>query len=230
VSRPPSGTARAVEALLRDLGPHLRRGRPPAEPPASLPTGLEALDQMLGGGFPRGRLSEISGPPSSGRTPLALALLGRTTRAGEACAVMDAADGFDPVSAQTAGVVLERVLWARVPELRGALQGAARVLETPGFGLVLLNLTHGGLRAPAAAWTRLARSVAATRSALLLLSLERAAGTASELALELRAVGARFCGRPPLLEGLETEVHLVRHRSAPTGRRLRLQLRADLPA
>src|SRR2546425_12595231 len=52
-----------------------RRGRP-------LPTGVATIDAMLFGGFPRGQLSEVHGPASSGRTGLVLALLARSTGGG----------------------------------------------------------------------------------------------------------------------------------------------------
>ena len=129
--RSPSNAARSPEAvakLLRDLGPQLHRGGLPAAPPhPHLATGIPAIDRLLGGGFPGGRLSEIAGPLSSGRTSLALALLARTTRAGAIAAVVDAADAFDPASAEVAGANLERVLWVRAPRLREALGRADKV-------------------------------------------------------------------------------------------------------
>jgi len=223
--RPPTATAEAVDALLRELGPQLRRGGLSAEPLPRFPTGLDAIDRLLGGGLPRGRLSEVSGSPTSGRTSLALSLLARTTRAGEVCAVVDVADGFDPGAADSAGVVLERVLWARAPDLQTGLRGAERVLEAEGFGLVILNRAGGGLRAAASAWTRLARTAAGTHSALVVLGLERNVGTAAEIALEMQATRAHFTGTPPLLESLETEARLLRHRSAPTTGCVRVRLR-----
>ena len=67
--RPPrQAAARAVEDLLRDLGPQLRRGGVPEAPAGCIATGIADIDRLLGGGFPRGRLSEIAGAASSGRT------------------------------------------------------------------------------------------------------------------------------------------------------------------
>jgi hypothetical protein len=136
----PSDTARRLDALLRDLGPQLRRGGRPTEPLSRFPTGIPDLDRLLEGGFPHGRLSEIAGPLSSGRTSLALCLLARATRAGEMVAVVDAADAFDPASAQAAGAQLDRVLWARAAGWREALRSTERLLEAHGFALVLLDL------------------------------------------------------------------------------------------
>jgi hypothetical protein len=132
--------ARALEALLRDLGPRLRRGETPGDPPVRCSTGIPEVDQILGGGFLRGRLGEIAGPASSGRTSLALALLATATRAGECAAVVDACDAFDPPSAEAAGVDLSHLLWVRAPKLEAALRSVERLLEARGFALVILDL------------------------------------------------------------------------------------------
>jgi protein ImuA len=217
-----------VARLLRDLGPQLRRGVP-CEPRGSLPTGLPEIDRLLGGGFPRGRLCEIAGPLSAGRTSLALALLARATAAEEICAVVDAADGFDPPSAEAAGVILERVLWARPapePGLSRTLRGAERLLEAGGFSAVLLDPAGREQEAPRSAWARLARAAAASGSTLVVLSRERAAGPQAAVALELGALRARFGGTPLLLEALEIEAVLVRHRAAHPERSAVLRLEA----
>jgi RecA/RadA recombinase len=214
--------------LLRDLGSQLRRGALPEEAPARFPTGIAGVDRLLGGGFPRGQLSEIAGAVCSGRTSVALALLARTTRAGELAAVVDGADAFDPASAEAAGARLERVLWVRARELREALRSSERLLEARGIDLVLLDLRD----APnAASLARLSRAAAATRTALVLLSQQRAAGTAAALALELRRTDVHFSGTPDLLEGLESEAALIRQRAAaPAVRTVSLRLRSDRAA
>jgi RecA DNA recombination protein len=80
--------------------------------PLTVSTGVAALDALTGG-LPRGALSEITGPASSGRTGVMLAALAGATRRQEVCALMDASDSFDPASAAAAGVDLERLLWVR---------------------------------------------------------------------------------------------------------------------
>lgn len=80
---------------------------------AVVPTGHGRADQALGGGWPRGQLSTLSGPVSSGRTTLMAGTLAAATGDGELAALVDAADCFDPVPAAARGVVLERVLWVR---------------------------------------------------------------------------------------------------------------------
>lgn len=223
----------AVARLLRELGSRLSRGALPAEPRACLPTGLPAIDRLLGGGFPRGRLSEIAGPFSSGRTSVALALLAHATAAEEVCAFVDAADGLDPASAEAAGVALERLLWARPAPERGlgpALRGAERLLEASGFALVLLDPGARGGEISQAAWMRLARAAAGSGTALVVLSRRRAAGAQAEVALEMGSLRASFGGTPALLEALEIEAVLARHRAAPPERSAVLRLDASQAA
>ena len=221
-------SAEAVEGLLRDLGSRLRRGGGPTdrtEVGARLATGLPDIDRLLDGGFPRGCLSEIAGPTSSGRTSLALALLAHATRLGEVVAAVDTADAFDPVSAEAAGVALERVLWVRPATAADATRCCERLLRAHGFALVLLDLAAGVARPlPVATWQRLARAAAASGTALTVLSLTRVTGALSDLALEMRPARAHFSGMPSLLEGLEIEARVVRHRTGPTQRAASVRL------
>jgi hypothetical protein len=80
--------------------------------PATVMSGIAAVDALTGG-LPRGALTEICGPASSGRTSLVLAALAQVTRRQEVCAVVDTSDAFDPLSAAAAGVDLKRLLWVR---------------------------------------------------------------------------------------------------------------------
>src|SRR5215208_3894896 len=66
------------------------------------PTGITALDARLGGGFPRGQLSEVAGPRSSGRTSVLLQAIAAATARGELVALVDALDMFDVESAAAA--------------------------------------------------------------------------------------------------------------------------------
>jgi hypothetical protein len=80
--------------------------------PEMISSGIPEIDE-LAGGLPRGCLSEICGPPSSGRTSVLLSALAAATRRQEVCALVDATDALDSVSAAAAGVELERLLWIR---------------------------------------------------------------------------------------------------------------------
>lgn len=74
--------------------------------------GIPEIDAITGG-LPRGALTEIVGPASSGRTSLLISLLAKMTANDEVCALVDAQDSFDPRSARAAGVELKRLLWVR---------------------------------------------------------------------------------------------------------------------
>src|SRR5215468_5837297 len=139
--------------------------RRPAPDKAS--SGIASLDALMGG-LPRGCLTEICGPESSGRTSLLLSALAAATRREEICTLIDASDAFDPNSAAAAGVDLERFLWIRCgfnkrssgtprkrrnaasPEewerqrredpVEQALRAADLLLQSSGFGVVAIDL------------------------------------------------------------------------------------------
>ena len=77
------------------------------------PTGTATLDTVLAGGLPRGELSEIAGPHSSGRTTLLLQVIAAATRRGEIAALVDTFDRLDVASVVAAGIDLDRLLWIR---------------------------------------------------------------------------------------------------------------------
>src|SRR5690348_6095317 len=81
------------------------------DPSAVVATGVGALDATLKGGVPRGHLSEITGPRSSGRTSLLFQLFASATQRGEIAALVDTFDRFDVASAAAAGIALDRLLW-----------------------------------------------------------------------------------------------------------------------
>jgi hypothetical protein len=99
----------------------------------------EAVNRGLRGGVPRGQLSEVHGPVSSGRTSLAWAALAAATARGEWVALVDTFDRFDPERAAGAGVDLSRLLWVRgqaLSKTSGALDPAwvpgERSVQGPG--------------------------------------------------------------------------------------------------
>ena len=97
---------------------------PATDPGASrvwtLPTGIAELDARLRGGIPRGQLSEFVGPRSSGRLAIVVSALARATAWGEAVALVDPLDMFDPMSAVSSGIDFSRMLWVRGEATSGA--------------------------------------------------------------------------------------------------------------
>src|ERR1019366_1238495 len=80
--------------------------------PEMLPSGIREVDEATGG-LPRGCLTEIVGPASSGRTSLLLSILAQATAREEICALVDAEDAFDPASAAAAGGRVGGLVWGR---------------------------------------------------------------------------------------------------------------------
>src|ERR1700720_4092261 len=113
-----------------------------------------ALDELLGGGLPRGKLVEMIGARSSGRLSIVLAAIAAATAAGEAAALIDLGDGLDPEAAVALGADLRRLLWLRPGTLKQALAGA-EILLGGGFPMVVLDLGNPpirGGRGGAAGW------------------------------------------------------------------------------
>ena len=118
-SRKPTGSviANAVHSTIKNQHSTIPLVTPASQlvvrpTPAMASSGIAELDALTGG-LPRGCLTEICGPASSGRTTVLLAALAAATRRGEYCAVIDASDSLDPQSVADAGADLDRFLWIR---------------------------------------------------------------------------------------------------------------------
>jgi hypothetical protein len=140
---------------------------------------------------PRGALTEIIGPQSSGRTSLLCSLLAAATARQEYCALLDTQNSFDLRSATDAGVQLSQLLWVRCNgNVEHALKAADMLANAGGFGLVAIDLgdTPDQLvhRVPLAAWFRLRHAVENTRTALVSLAHRTHAHPCSMVKVELR--------------------------------------------
>jgi hypothetical protein len=174
------------------------------------PTGVSEVDSATGG-LPRGCLTEIVGPASSGRTSLLLGILAAATARQEACALVDAEDAFSPHSAANAGVQLERLLWVRCAHsAEHALKAADLLIQGGGFGLVVMDLgdtpPKTARRISLASWFRLRRAVEHTPTVLVSLARQSNAKTCASMVIECgrqAAIwsGARSASR--LLRGFE---------------------------
>jgi hypothetical protein len=192
-------------------------------------TGIEALNILLKGGFPRGRITELAGPVSSGRTALLFSTLARATRQGETIAYVDAFNSFDPESAAKAGIELKRLLWIRCQSsVERALQAGDIVSRAGGFGMIALDLepaapagqTGRSLKTSYHCWLRLKQAIEGTPTALLVLTREPVAGNLSSLVMTLSrkqisrqtASGLLQPAFPSchLFQRLDTEVQILR--------------------
>ena len=223
--------ATSARPTLSSLPKGVTLGQIPTRPEEYLPSGDPRLDRLLGGGFPCGRLSEIYGATSSGRTSLAYGFLACATRQGEIAALVDCRDRFDPRRAKAAGIRLRGLLWVRPPDEREALRSSEILLGTRGLHLVLLDLADGLSPITAArfasAWPRLARQATASNVTFVLLSRERLAGSVAALCLALRDARPRWpkhALRAELFGGIASRTEVVRSREgALTGRQAELR-------
>jgi hypothetical protein len=187
-----------------------------------VPSALPALDEMLGGGFPRGTLTTLEGPGSSGRWSIAARLLAQATQRGLA-AVVDEGELYPPDLAQ-AGVRLERLL---VVPARTAL-GVARAADilTRSRACRVIVMPAPPLRA--AVWSRLA-GLAHRAGALLVVVTPRAPGElASAATVRLQCVRERVSmfgtrGVWCTFAGFEFRAELRKHKRAVTGTHARLR-------
>jgi hypothetical protein len=206
----------------------LRRSRAETLREEPLATSVAALDELLGGGLPRGALVELVGRGSCGRLSSLLASVQQMTSTGEAAALVDQGSQLDPQLAAAAGIDLELLLWLRPRRLDDSLASAEMLVDT-GFPLVALDLGLPPVlgRPPLAAWLRLARSAAEHRSAVLVGSPYRVSGCAAAAVLRADRGRGRWVGSAPgprLLEGLSTPWHSVRRRGHHARERITTEL------
>ncbi len=189
-------------------------------------TGIPEMDALVGG-WPRGALTEICGPACSGRTSLLLAALASRTKEGEKCALVDAQDSFDPHTAETAGVVLQQLLWVRCKNIDQALRATDLLIQSGGFGLVAVDLADVLPRTvrqvPLNAWFRFRRAVEDSPTVLMLVEQESNAKTCASLVLHVIAQPAEWSESCPvknlirypftrLLKGFQVQSEINRSR------------------
>jgi recombination protein RecA len=107
------GISQALDAIRTKFGDEaiMKLGEKPRVNVGAIPTGSLGLDWALGiGGFPRGRIVEIFGPESSGKTTLALHAVAEAQKLGGICAYIDAEHAMDPEYAKRLGVKIDDLL------------------------------------------------------------------------------------------------------------------------
>ncbi len=195
--------------------------------PRSLP-----FDTLLGGGLPRGKAIEIAGRRSAGRFSIVLSALAAATSIGEAAALIDLGDNFDPQIGQANGIELTRLLWIRPRTLKQAVM-AAEMIAATGFQLVVVDAgSHPirGRRVPDAAWVRLARTAEANGTAMIISTPYALTGTATEAVVSAHTARAKWLGRgksPRILAGTTVAITLEKHRHIRPGRSAALSFRTE---
>jgi hypothetical protein len=208
----PTGVFQRLSAMpkLAGVTPASRLEVRPA--PRMVSSGVREIDALTGG-LPRGCLTEICGPASSGRTSVLLAALAAATQRQEVCALVDISDAFNPCPAAAAGVNFEKMLWVRCgmrlqkssspqrhrvteknnEKIEKPVEQALRVtdllLQSGGFGLVIIDLGDTPLkmacRIPLTSWFRFQRAVEHTPTVLFVISQVPCAQTCASLLLKV---------------------------------------------
>src|SRR6266436_5985010 len=139
--------ARALEATLGQIekqfgkGSILRLGsKDPLVPVAVISTGSISLDAALGiGGFPRGRINEIFGPESSGKTTIALQVIAEAQKAGGMAAFIDVEHALDPTYARKLGVDVDNLLVSQPDYAEQALEITGALIASNSIDVLVVD-------------------------------------------------------------------------------------------
>ncbi|HLJ46914.1 MAG TPA: recombinase RecA [Bryobacteraceae bacterium] len=137
---------RAIDAALNQMekqfgkGSVLRLGSRNALPVTAIPTGSISLDAALGvGGFPRGRVVEVFGPESSGKTTLALQVIAEANRTGGAAAFIDAEHALDPKYARRLGVDVDNLIVSQPDYGEQALEITGALVASGAIAIAVVD-------------------------------------------------------------------------------------------
>ena len=142
--------AKAKDAALENAVTHIKRefgegslmrlGAKSAAPVEAIPTGSLALDLALGiGGVPRGRMVEIYGPESSGKTTLVYHIIAEAQALGGVCVFIDTEHAMDPIYARAIGVDTDELLVSQPDFGEQALQIADRLIASTAVDVVAID-------------------------------------------------------------------------------------------
>ena len=141
-----SEKAKAVEAAIAQIeknygkGSIMALGSQPVEEIPVIPSGCIQLDMALGvGGFPRGRIIEIYGPESSGKTTLTLHAIAEAQKLGGVAAFIDAEHAFDAVYARKLGVDIESLLVSQPDTGEQALDIAETLVRSGAIDIIVID-------------------------------------------------------------------------------------------
>jgi len=137
---------RSLELALSEIekahgkGSILRLGSRDVVPVSAIPTGSISIDAALGvGGVPRGRVVEIFGPESSGKTTLALSSLAQAQKLGGMCAFIDAEHAMDPLYAAKLGVDVDNLLVSQPDSGEQALQICDVLIRSSAIDMLVVD-------------------------------------------------------------------------------------------
>jgi protein RecA len=132
----------AIDKIDKDFGKGaiMKLGDDRVEDVAVIPTGSVTLNLALGvGGYPRGRVVEIFGPESSGKTTLAIHAMAEVQRQGGIAAIIDAEHAFDRFYAEKLGVDIDNLLIAQPDSGEQALEIADKLISSAAVDLIVVD-------------------------------------------------------------------------------------------
>src|SRR5947209_5466576 len=137
---------KAIESALLQIekkfgkGAITRLGQRPHEEAGAISTGCLSLDAAIGvGGFPRGRIVEVYGPESSGKTTLALQVVASAQKMNGVCAYIDAEHAMDPEYAQKLGVNIDDMLISQPDSGEQALEIAETLVRSNSVDVIVID-------------------------------------------------------------------------------------------
>lgn len=137
---------RALDLAIKEIerqhgkGSIMRMGDAPPVQVEAIPTGSIALDAALGvGGIPRGRVVEIFGPESSGKTTLSIHCLAEAQKLGGQCAFIDAEHAFDPSYAEQLGVNIDQLLMSQPDTGEQALNICETLVRSGALDVIVVD-------------------------------------------------------------------------------------------
>jgi len=137
---------KALDAALAQIdkefgkGSAMKFGQRPVMDVDVIPSGSLALDAALGvGGYPRGRIVEIYGPESSGKTTLTLHAIAEAQKKNLSCAFVDAEHAFDPIYAKNLGINLDEMIISQPDNGEAALEIADTLVRSGAIDLIVID-------------------------------------------------------------------------------------------
>jgi recombination protein RecA len=233
----------AVSHIHRRFGPRsLIKGQLPtsasvASTTPHISTGFPQLDHALGiGGLPKGRVSELAGLPTSGKTTLALKFLVQAQSDGSQVGYIDQARYFDPDYAYRCGLDLSRLLVGTPYDLQEALAMTEALARNGGLSALIFDVLDifwtdsEAVRHLTALLDRSAVPLARSDTALLFLHASSADGCSAISALahyasvRLQVIRERWLRGHGDIQGYEARVDVLKNRFGPAGRSVTLKI------
>jgi len=229
----------AVATIQRRYGPQaLVKGRTAAPAVPHIPTGFSRLDRALGiGGLPQGKMCELVGPATSGKTTLALKFLAQAQAGGGQVGYIDQALYFDPDYAHRCHLDLSRLLVGTTHDLHEALAMTEALARSGGLAALVFDALDFFWTDPGATpfldatLNRLPPYLARSGLTLLVLheSPDRGSPALSALAhhaaVRLKVTREDWLRRHDDIRGYKARVEILKNRLGPAGRAVSLSIK-----